>query len=394
MTTARRTPITAGVTAPFAISRRPGRGRRRAAALATVLLVACATAPPADPTAVRREQAVTTALEIRNRLELPGLGFAVGAEGGITVAMGIGYADLEAKRLITPETVFRIGSVSKLLTATAAMRLAARGELDLDAPIGRWLPGLPEDKAALTPRQLLGHLAGVRHYRRDDYLSRTHYGDVADSLGAFIGDPLLAPPGSAYAYSSYGYNLLGAALQAAAGREFRRLIADEVLAPLAMAHTLAEDSAQPPRERVRLYSRGDDGALADAPAADLTDRWPSGGFLSTPADLVRFGLGVLRDDFLPAAAREAMLAPQHTADGTSTGVGLGWRVATDEAGRRYVHHGGEAFGGRAFLLVYPAEGVAVALLSNLTFARFGEQEARALAAVYLTATAAAPAGAR
>lgn len=319
------------------------------------------------------------AAELGDSLHRPGLALAAAMNDQIVARVEWGWADVEKQTPVSTASQFRIGSVSKLLTATAAVRLHQKGLLDLDAPIGRYVAGLPADKATITARQLAGHLAGIRHYGRDDFISRTRYRDVTESLNRFVSDPLVPLPAAQYAYSSYGYNLLGAVLQGASRKEFRRVVVDEVLTPLDMRNTAAEDAANPPPQRARLYSRDAQGALVDAAAADLTDRWPSGGYLSTAADLARFGVGVLRSGFLTADARALLFTSQRTARGDETGVGLGWRIGRDSLGRRFVHHGGDALGGRAFLLVYLDQGIAVALVTNLSFAPIGEKEAMKLA---------------
>jgi CubicO group peptidase (beta-lactamase class C family) len=345
-------------------------------------------AAPAPAAVSPREAAAVAAArglaaDLRERLGLPGLACGVAVRGRTVLAEGLGWADVERRVGVTETSRFRIGSLSKLLTATAAVRLAAAGRLDLDAPIGRYLRGLPADKAPLTVRQLGGHLAGVRHYRGDDFLSRVHFDRVGDSLVRFVNDPLLARPGARYLYSSYGFNLIGAALEGATGHEFRDVIAEEVLAPLAMADTVAEDAARPSERLVHAYSRGADGANVDAPMADLSDRWPSGGYDSTVVDMLRLGAGVLRPGFLSRGSRAMLFTPQHTADGKPTIVGLGWEVGADASGRLYVHHGGATFGGRAVLVVYPQEDVVVALLANLTLAPFDERDALAMARPFL-----------
>ncbi len=319
------------------------------------------------------------AADLQNRLNLPSLSVAVWAEGRLAVEERWGWADVDQKVPLTSSSLYRIGSVSKLLTTAATLRLRERGALDLDAPIGTYLADLPADKAALTARQLAGHLAGVRHYGRDNYINTTTYQDVAASLGNILAAPLIAEPGSRYAYSSYGFNVLGAVLQSAGRAEFRTIIRNEVTGPLGMDDTLAEESAHPPASRVHLYARDAEGRLVDAADGDLTDRWPSGGFLSTAADLARLAAGMVRPGFLSEKSRALLLVSQKTSDGAETNVSLGWRIGRDEDGVTFLHHGGETLGGRAFLLVYPGQGVAVALLTNVSFAPFAEKEALSIA---------------
>jgi len=317
----------------------------------------------------------TFATGLLTRLNLPGLAVTVQADSDRGATNIAGWADVDTRTPVSTETQFRIGSLSKLLTATAALRLHQNGTFDLDAPLSRYLKNLPADKAGITARQILGHLAGFRHYGRDDYINTTAFTNVADSLSRLLEMPLLSAPGAKYAYSSYGFNVLGAALQAAAKKDYRIVIADEVTTPLGMRHTIAE-SLPAPRDRATLYGRDAQGGLAPAPASDVSDRWPSGGFLSTSQDLARFGAGILKSTFLHDDLRESAFTSQRaTEDGKDTGVGLAWRIAKDDQGRRYVHHGGDSIGGRAFLLIYPDQNVVVAITTNVSSAAFNEKDA-------------------
>jgi CubicO group peptidase (beta-lactamase class C family) len=303
------------------------------------------------------------------------------ADGRVAASEVVGAADLSEPLPARPTTRYRIGSVSKLLTATAALRLAADRRLNLDAPLRTVLAGVPADKAEITIRQLAGHLSGLPHYTATNYVNTTRYRNVSDTVAGYLSLPLLTAPGTKYAYSSYGYNVLGAVIQQSAAKEFRQVVSDQVLTPLNMAHTAAEVDPQG-TDAARLYARGDGDALVAASPSDLSDRWPSGGYVSTAEDLVRFGVGVMSGSFLPTELRRVLTEPQRI-DGKPTKVGFGWRIAIDPDGRQYIHHGGDSVGGRAFLLVYPSDGVAVALLTNVSFAAIGEREAQAVAKAFL-----------
>jgi serine beta-lactamase-like protein LACTB len=361
------------------------------ALLATLALPACATrsveSPPISASASAQysgavAEARAYAARLYDSLTLPGLAIAVGVNDQIVMTAEFGYADVEAKAPITPVSQFRIGSVSKLLTAVATARLVQQGKLDLDAPIGRYMPTLPPDKHAITTRQLAGHLGGIRHYGPGEFSNRRHYETVGAALGIFIQDTVLTPPGTRQFYSSYGYNLLAAVDEAASGREFRELVRTEVTRPLGMGHTMVEASLPRGQRPVEFYVKNQ-GMLALGDTVDLSDRWPSGGFLSTASDLVRFGAGILREPYLSDAMRAVLFTPQKLLNGNATNVGLAWRVASDSAGRRFVHHGGEAMGGRAFLLVYPDQKVVVAMLANQSAAPFREREAGRIARMFL-----------
>ena len=366
------------------------RGTLRSSALLLLLtLAACSrsgpdvqtsAAPPEYAAAIESTRAYASRLF--DSLALPGLAVAVGVNDRIVMSAEYGFADRATRAPVNPSSQFRIGSVSKLLTAVTAARLAQSGKLDLDAPISRYLPDLPADKQNLTARQLAAHLTGIRHYAAGEFSNQRHYNNVSEGLQIFIRDTLLFPPGTRQFYSSNGFNLLGAVIQSAAGREFRDAVRNEVARPLGMTGTMVEASLPPGQRPVGFYFKNGD-TLAVAPMVDLSDRWPSGGFLSTTTDLVRFGMGILRDDYLSDAMRVQLFTPQNLANGTATNVGLAFRSASDSAGRRFVHHGGEAMGGRAFLLIYPDHGVVVAMVANQSFAPFREREAGRIARLFL-----------
>ena len=126
--------------------------------------------PPAaeHANAVDRARPFVRALVVEENL--PGLSLAVGMAGDIVWAEGFGWADIDERRPVTPKTLFRIGSVAKPMTATAVGLLHERGLLDLDAPVRDYVPSFPEKEWSVTTRQLMGHVAGVRHYGDDEEL--------------------------------------------------------------------------------------------------------------------------------------------------------------------------------------------------------------------------------
>lgn len=310
---------------------------------------------------------------------IPGLAVTVTRGDSVLWHEGFGLADRDAARAAEPTTAFRIGSLSKLFTAVLLMRLAEQHMVALDTPIGTYLP-LPARIAPITLRQLSGHLGGIRHYRGREFFTRTHYANLRAGLQVFLGDSLVAPPGTRYVYSSYGYNLIGAVLEAATRRPYTELFRQQIVGPLRLVATVPDSSNLP--ERARLYDVDTAGTVRDAQVDDLSGRWPSGGLLSSTDDLARFAQALFTPGFLTQGSLDQMFTPQHLSSGASTGVGIGWRIATDSAGRTYWHHGGTSNGGSAFLLIYPAEHVVVAMASN-AFTGWGQPQAMAVAQVFL-----------
>lgn len=299
---------------------------------------------------------------------IPGLSVAVAVDGEVVWSEGFGYADVENRVPVTPLTRFRVASVSKPITAAAMARLVEEGRLDLDAPVQRYVPSFPrKPEGEVTSRLVAGHLAGIRHYlTRSESVDegRKHYPTVTEGLAIFRDDPLLHPPGTKYVYSSYGWNLLSAVVEGAAGEPFLAYMRESVFRPLGMRHTVAEHQDSIIEGRADFYVRGEDDRLLNAPWVDNSYKWAGGGFLSNAEDLARFGSAHLEPGFLRAETLELLFAPQRTAAGEETGYGIGWFTRTDDEGRRMVYHSGGAVGGNAYLLLYPEEGVVVAMLTN------------------------------
>lgn len=327
------------------------------------------TASVAAPPAARAqtlEEASALAAAVVEAANLPGLSVAVGLDGDIVWAEGFGWADIENRVPVTALSKFRIGSVSKTLTATAIGRLSESGKLELDIPVQRYVPEFPEKRWPITSRQVAGHLAGIRHYNGTEFLLAKRFEDVKSSLEIFAADSLLFRPGTKYQYSSYGWNLLSAVIEGAAGGPFLAYMEREVFAPLGMRHTIPDWTDSLADYRVRFYEKTRDGRVINAPYVDNSYKWAGGGFLSTPSDLVRFGFGHLDPKVLKPETVRMLTTPQRLDSGEETGYGIGWMSGPDLTGRRTVGHGGGSVGGTTAFVVFPEESMVIAITSNLT----------------------------
>jgi CubicO group peptidase (beta-lactamase class C family) len=338
------------------------------------------TTAPASVVSPQYVEARARARQVANAVlarGIPGLAVAVAVDGRVVYAEGFGYADLEQRVPAWPSTKFRIGSISKPLTAVALMQLVEQRKIDLEAPVQKYVPSFPDKGAMITPRLLAGHLAGIRHYQGDEFLSATRYDSVLDGLKIFANDPLVAPPGTKYSYSTYGFNLLSAVIESASGEPFLEYMQRHVFDALGLAHTTSDQNRPLIAERSRFYARQKDGPFENAPYVDNSYKWAGGGFLSTPEDLVRFGSALLRPGFLTADSLKLLFSSQKTKDGKETGYGMGWSIRKSESGQRIYDHSGGSVGGTCQLIVYPDSHVVVALLTNLGEAlwKIGDVEA-------------------
>ncbi len=326
---------------------------------------------------------------------IPGISAAIAVDGRLLWTGGFGLAQVQNAVPATAETLYRIGSISKPISAVVALQLVQQHRLDLDVPIRRYLPDLPAPLGALTMRQLMSHTAGVRHYRGDEFLSDVAYPDVKSSLSIFENDSLLFAPGTKFSYSTYGYVLASAVTVAAAGVPYTRLVRDSIIDRLGLTGLTAEHKGVILPHQASFYTRraleritergrpvGRDGELVNAPEVDLSNKWAGGGYDSTPADLVRFALALLDGRLLRPATVDSMFTPQRANDGKPVVYGLGWFVGKDGAGRRVIQHTGGSMGATSVLLFYPDQKLVVSIIGNVNGVGY-VRPAEAIARVFL-----------
>jgi len=212
--------------------------------------------------------------------KIPGMAIAVAHQGKTIWTKGFGYADVENKVPANPSlTKFRIGSVSKPYTTSALARLFEEGKINLDAPIQQYVPYFPKKEYDITLRQLGGHLAGIRHYQGGEFMSDKNYATVKEGIDIFKASDLLHEPGSKYRYSSYGWNLISAAIEGASGEPFLPYVQRVVFDKLNMKNTSPDFAKQDIPNRTKFYQKNNN-VVTEAPFVDNSYKWAGGGFIS------------------------------------------------------------------------------------------------------------------
>ncbi len=291
---------------------------------------------------------------------LPGLSVAVAVDGAIVWAEGFGWTDVESRTPLTPLTRFRLGALSKPLTAAAVALLHDRGRLDLDAPVQRYVHAYPVKQWTVTVRQLLGDVAGVHRIRGDnnDAMPTAHCENLGEAVAMLADEPLLFEPGTQHRYSIWGWVLVSAVVEGAAGESFPRFMVREVFEPLAMNRTVVAETEGLAGVGHGAGRRPDYSCVAGG-----------GAFLSTPTDLVRLGSATLKPGLLRAETIAAFQTPTRLVSGASTTYALGWTVKSVQlAGEpvRSISHRGSPAGGAVSLLTFPSLGLAIAAAANAT----------------------------
>jgi len=319
-------------------------------------------------------RAVRAALSEKN---LPGVSVAVGVGGRLVWAEGFGWADLERHEPMTPETQLRIGTASIALTSAAAGLLIERGTLKLDEPVQTYVPQFPMKPWPVTVRHVMGHLAGLGNDGGDESsLFGQHCERPVDALPAFADDDLRFQPGTQYRFSRYGWIVISAAIEAAADEPFLDVMRTEVFEPLDMDGTRADSATDKIPHRAAPYfpRYSADPTYGLDPTRDLDLSCYAGGlaFLSTPSDLVRFGLAMNGGTFLKPATVQLLQTSQRLSSGAETGYGLGWDLEmVPLRGTRapMAGHDGDVLGGQvASLMTVADRGLVVAVVSNTSYA--------------------------
>ncbi|MDQ3672830.1 MAG: beta-lactamase family protein, partial [Gemmatimonadota bacterium] len=211
-----------------------------------------------QPACLDRAPALRAALEdIHRRQRNIGLSALVVHRGTSVASVSLGHADLEHRALVGPATRFGVASITKAFTGLALLKLRETGRIDLDSPIQRYVPAFPvKPGGVITPRLLASHLAGIRHWseERTPALYAQHFDNVNDILPLFKDDTLIARPGTAANYSSYGYNLIGAAIQSASGIKYEDYVRREIIDKLGMKDTGFDDVRRVLPRRAKRYS--------------------------------------------------------------------------------------------------------------------------------------------
>ena len=348
--------------------------------------------PPQWAAAVGRARTIVRA--VLSERNLPGLSVAVGVGGDLVWAEGFGWADVETRAPVTPETRFRMGTASTALTSAAVGVLLEKDRVKLDEEVQAYVPQFPKKPWPVTLRQLMGHVSGVGIEATDDWrLSSERCERAADALPGFADGPLLFQPGTQFRQSPHGWILVSAAVEAAAERPFLSFMRDQVFQPLGLAHTgaespkeenperIGEDAEDPPPFRAihdvilepwRVLTRTDGESAAEGSTRPATYYVPQFGphpvyryalrvshprnlscyagsmaFFSTPADLVRFELGMNGGRLLRPPTVQSLEAFGRTAGG----------------------YDGELLGAKVVSVVTVRErGIVVAAMSNITAA--------------------------
>jgi CubicO group peptidase (beta-lactamase class C family) len=328
----------------------------------------------ADEIAIAQDRLIRA----RDSLNIPSISAAVGLGGELIWGSAVGYTNLKNHEPATPETIYRLGSTSKAVTASLIMRFASEGLIRLDEPINRLIPQLPADRPMITWRQLLSHTAGFGNYGDFGLKSAFYticnciqFDNVDEALRLFIDSPLLFEPGEDFEYSSFDVIAASKAVESVTGRPFLESLEHYLFTPLEMNHTFGDHAPDIEGNEAVFYELHQNrfrkwrSLNLSSHKVNLSYKWAGGGLISTPSDMVKMGNALLADStFINRTIRDDFWEPVVLANGkvNEQQYASGWRsyksyatehLLGEDTGVWMVHHGGVSKGSMNLLALFP-----------------------------------------
>jgi CubicO group peptidase (beta-lactamase class C family)/D-alanyl-D-alanine dipeptidase len=308
--------------------------------------------------------------------QLPALSIALVDDQKIVWAQGFGFADQAKKIPATAETAYRVGSVSQLFTDIAVMQRVEMGNLDLDAPITKYLrefrPTNPFNQKPITLRELMSHRAGLlREPPHGQYSDSAEQGlpDLRAIINSLARTALVYPPGEHTKYSNAGTAVVGEVLERQAGHPLAEVLRDMVLKPIGLQSSAFDLSPDIQRNLANGVIQTYHGKIIDAPASQLNTN-PAEGLYSTVLDIGRFASILLAGgragdrQILQPGTLKQMWTPQYSAETEGANFGLGFRISSS-SGQRIIGDSGAIDGFATELEAMPDAKLAVVVIAAL-----------------------------
>jgi CubicO group peptidase (beta-lactamase class C family) len=296
---------------------------------------------------------------------MPGASVLVIRNDSILVRAAYGLADVDSSTTATPETNYRLASVSKQFTAAAIMLLAADGRLGLADPVSQHLSELPRFAHGVTVRHLLTHTSGLQDY--EDFVADAPQSQIGDAdvlrLVATRSDSLYFGPGGRWRYSNTGYALLALIVERVSGWRYADFLEQRIFRPVGMAGTVAHEEGRTVVARRAYGHRVDGAAVQRTDQSNTSAVLGDGGVYSSIDDLATWDAALTCGDLLPAALWREATTPFVLNDGRATEYGYGWFVETSGGTRRLRHHG-ETRGFTNIIYRFPERRITIVVLTN------------------------------
>lgn len=333
-------------------------------------LLSCSSIGLTQPLGKAELTAVDTAIHAEmEKQQAVGVALGIIRGGQIVHLKGYGLADRERNQPVTTNTMFRWASISKSVTAVAALQLVAAGKLDLDADVRKYVPEFPDKGAPVTIDQLLRHQGGIVHYTNGKIIRSKRlyhvpnpYQHVSLALDDFRESPLVNRPGEQYSYTTRGYMLLSTAVERAGNERFIRQVNRRIGQPLGMTSLQPDYQWKAIQHRATGYLRRQ-GKVVRSTDTDVSWKLGGGGFISNIGDLARFAKGLINRQLVDAESEKQMWTLKPPANGKPTKYALGFSVE-GEGRNLKVSHSGSQEKAKTRMVIYPRRRLGLVVMSN------------------------------
>ena len=307
---------------------------------------------------------------------LPGISLAISKNEKVIYAKGYGYSDVKKKTPMLPNTRLRTASVAKVITATALGKLMSEGNVQLDAPIQKYIPYIPTQYASLTLRQLSSHTSGMSHRPDEKTYKKKRFTEIKETI-LIMDKPLRYAPDTGYSYSTHAFNLIAGAIEGIADTNFEDYLNNQIFKSLGMKDTYIENIDSLSINDASLYYLKK-GKQRTEKLTSASYKVAGAGFRSTPTDLVKMMHGYT-NGFIDTATTKEMFTSHRLKDGKQTQVGIAWRNSIDAFGNPLIEHAGSWLGTRTVIVHYPKENLNISIMINADCHVFIEETAHIIA---------------
>ncbi|WP_182466831.1 serine hydrolase domain-containing protein [Sphingomonas gilva] len=296
----------------------------------------------------------------------PGAAVVVMLGGRVIFSGGRGLADLEARRPITPDTAFRLGSITKQFTAAVILQLVAERRISLDDPISRFFPDYPQPGARATVRQLLNHVSGIQDYSKipgwmgGEQSLRPN--TTADLVAVIRSRPSPSAPGQRWEYNNGGYTMLGAIIEQVSGKPWHQAVTERIAQPLGLATIAYAGKVEGDPATARGYGE-EGGRQRPARGVHISVAHAAGGLVGSVSDMARWAQALHHGRVVSPELYREMIRPARLANGSTEPYGFGLRLRQIR-GRPVLVHGGAGRGLDTDSAYIPSEDLFVAVFSN------------------------------
>jgi CubicO group peptidase (beta-lactamase class C family) len=297
---------------------------------------------------------------------IPSISAGVLKNGVIEWLEAKGEIDIETSTPAKTTSLYRIASITKVITAVAVMKLYEKGKINLDEDIITYVPYFPKKKWKITVKHLLTHTSGIRSYRNvDEFNSTIFYPSTKEAVMTFANDDLLFEPGTNYNYTSLGYSLLVALIENISKMSFESFLKKEIFQIADMKTTRVDKQREIVYERVKGYEKSLDRKFINSPLADLSIKVAGGGLISTAEDILLFAKALIEERLVSKSSIQLMTSPVILQNGKKHNYGFGISLSDSSDSLKYFGHDGKGTGFTTGLIIEPSSNTAVVYLMNI-----------------------------